>query len=207
MEYQGCIAIDYHSGKAPSILSDKDITKSRPVKVTIVSPMNHNGKIDKDYLAEQMMEAAINLLKDWDGKTPIKLKGVHGKDTELAHLWTAVCVTGEHHPNFSRDKIQIVGTSSWRPDSQRNWRGYTDDSLYKKVYKGSAKGLVDEKIKEFKQLVDDKKRKEVEEGVSKATKLWKDKLDEGKPQDIATKAKKDIAIQGARLTMNGSDEE
>lgn len=201
-EYTGRIAIDYHSGTPPSILSGKDVTNTRPVKVSIVTAMK-----DKDYLAEQMMEAAKNLLKDWDGKSPIKLKGVHGKDAELAHYWTAVCVLGEHHPNFSRDKIQIVGTSSWRPDSQRTWRGFKDDSLYNTVYKGSAKGLVDEKIKEFKQLVDDKKRNEVEEGVSKATKLWKDKLGEGKPQDIATKAKKDIEVQGARLTMNGSDED
>ncbi|HHF7361241.1 TPA: interaptin [Legionella anisa] len=204
-EYTGRIAIDYHSGTPPSILSGKDVTNTRPVKVSIVTAMK-----DKDYLAEQMLEAAKNLLKDWDGKSPIKLKGVHGKDAELAHFWTAVCVLGEHHPNFSRDKIQIVGTSSWRPDSQRTWRGFKDDSLYNTVYKGSAKGLVDEKIKEFKQLVDDKKRNQVEEGLSKATQLWKKELDKGKPQDITSKVEKDMAVQGSkqsRLTMGGDEED
>lgn len=205
-EYTGRIAIDYHSGTTPSVLSGKDVvTNTRPVKVQIVTAMK-----DKDYLAEQMMEAAKNLLKDWDGKSPIKLKGVHGKDPELAHLWTAVCVLGEHHPKFSRDKIQIVGTSSWRPDSQRNWRGYTDDSLYNKVYKGSAKGLVEGKVTEFKLLLDEKRRNEIDKGLSKATKLWKDKLDEGKPLDITSTAQKDIAVQGtrqSRLTMGGGEDD
>ncbi|KTD73941.1 hypothetical protein [Legionella tucsonensis] len=199
-EYTGRIAIDYHPSSPTSTLSGKGVTQSRPVKVSIVTAMK-----DKDYLAEQMMEAAKNLLKDWDGKSPIKLKGVHGKDTELAHLWTAVCVLGEHHPKFSRDKVQIVGTSSFRPDSQRNWRGYTEGSLYNKVYKGSAKGLVEEKVNEFKQLVDDKKRKEVDEGLSKANQLWKDKL-----SGIEQKVNKDVEVQGpmqSRLSMNRSEED
>lgn len=201
-EYTGRFIVDYHpEGEPRSVLSGKE-TPSRPVKVSIVKGFDESSE-----LAGQMMDAAKELLKDWDGKSPIRLKGVNGgpqKDKELRYLWTAVCLLGEHHPKFSRDKIEIRGNSPWRPDAERNWKGYTSNSAYTTVFKGSAKGIVDEKVEEFKALVDPKKRNEADKGVKAATTLFRDKLSEGRSHDIATKVEQDVKVQGPRVVLGGS---
>ncbi|MCW8417664.1 interaptin [Fluoribacter dumoffii] len=201
-EFTGRFIVDYHpEGEPRSVLSGKE-TPSRPVKVSIVKGFDESSE-----LAGQMMDAAKALLKDWDGKSPIRLKGVNGgpqKDKELRYLWTAVCVLGEHHPKFSRDKIEIRGNSPWRPDAERNWKGYTSNSAYTTVFKGSAKGIVDEKVEEFKALVDPKKRNEADKSVKAATTLFRDKLSEGRSHDIATKVEQDVKVQGPRVVLGGS---
>ena len=83
-EYKGRIVIDYYPSAPVSTLKGKNVSHSRPTKVVIVNAMK-----DDNYLAEQMTLAAKHILKDWDGKSSIKLKGVHGKEKELAFLWTA----------------------------------------------------------------------------------------------------------------------
>ncbi|MBN9226089.1 MULTISPECIES: interaptin [Legionella] len=197
---QSRVTVDYHPGPA-------NTDGSRPIRVNIAEAATGGDK----FLAEQAMEAAKNLLKDWNGKSPIRLNGVHGKDKQLQFLWTAVCRLGEEHPKFSRDKIEFRGTSSWRPDNERSFGRYTAESAYKKVFEGSAKSLVDAKVDEFKALVNKDKRNAIDKGVKSATSLFRDSLDEGRKQDIATRAKKDIAVQGPMVSRaptlgGGSDD-
>lgn len=197
---QSRVTVDYHPGPA-------NTDGSRPIRVNIAEAATGGDK----FLAEQAMEAAKNLLKDWNGKSPIRLNGVHGKDKQLQFLWTAVCRLGEEHPKFSRDKIEFRGTSSWRPDNERSFGRYTAESAYKKVFEGSAKSLVDAKVEEFKALVNKDKRNAIDKGVKSATSLFRDSLDEGRKQDIATRAKKDIAVQGPMISRaptlgGGSDD-
>ncbi|KTC82568.1 interaptin [Legionella cherrii] len=203
-ESEARVTVNYHpEGKATS-------TGSKPISVSLVA--TSSTRIPKEYMAEQSMEAAKHLLKDWDGKSPIRLKGVHGKDTELQYLWTAVCLLGEHHPKFSRDKIEFRGTSSWRPEKSKelNMLGrYTDTSIYKTVFKGSASGLVEATVNEFKSMVDPKKRDQVDKGVVSATSLFRKQMDQGRPHDIATLTDRDLGKQAPRspsLSLGGDED-
>ncbi|WP_392537913.1 interaptin [Legionella sp. 227] len=185
------VTVNYHPEGKPSTTGSKPISVSLPIVAK-----------DKNYRAEQCMEAAKQLLKDWDGKSPIKLRGVHGKETELAYLWTAVCVLGEHHPKFSMDKIEFRGSCAWRPDQGKDkqlggirGKSFAKDSLYNTVFKGSARGLVEEIENEFKAMVNPKKRDQVDKGVVSATSLFRDKMSTGR-QGIADQAERNIKARG-----------
>ncbi|MCW8409701.1 interaptin [Legionella sp. PATHC035] len=185
------VTVNYHPEGKPSASGSKPIS----VSLAIVAK-------DENYLAEQCMEAAKQLLKDWDGKSPIRLRGVHGKNTELAYLWTAVCVLGEHHPKFSMDKIEFRGSCAWRPDQGHKkelggirGKSFTKDSYYNTVFKGTARGLVEEVENEFKAMVNPKKRDQVDKGVVSATSLFRDKMSTGR-QGIADQAERNIKARG-----------
>lgn len=196
---QARVTVNYHPEGKPSTSGSKPISVSLPIVAK-----------DKNYRAEQCMEAAKQLLKDWDGKSPIKLRGVHGKETELAYLWTAVCVLGEHHPKFSMDKIEFRGSCAWRPDQGKDkqlggirGKSFTKDSLYNTVFKGTARGLVEEVEREFKAMVDPKKRDQVDKTVVSTTSLFRDKMSQGRPSDIATTIELDHGKQVPRLPSLG----
>lgn len=203
---QARVTVNYHPEGQPSTSGSKPISVSLPIVAK-----------DKNYLAEQCMEAAKQLLKDWDGKSPIRLRGVNGKEKELAYLWTAVCVLGEHHPKFSMDKIEFRGSCAWRPDQGKDkelggirGKSFTKTSLYNTVFKGTARGLVEEVEREFKAMVDPKKRDQVDKTVVSATSLFRDKMSQGRPSDIASIVELDKGKQVPRapsLGLSSGDED
>ncbi|WP_454780233.1 interaptin [Legionella sp. WA2022007384] len=199
-EVKGRIAIDYHpDGSIPkATLAGNDVVSSRPIKVMIAVPVD-----DPVHRADQSLRAARELLKDWDGQSLIKLKGWSGKEKELAYLWTALNVLGEHHPKFSRDKISITGTANWKPDGERNWRGFTEVSVYNKVFKEKASGYTAEHVREFTSMIDQKKRDKVDKGVKNSTSFYRDTLSGDKDQNIEKEVEKDKKVEGTAKTLGG----
>ncbi|WP_454785453.1 interaptin [Legionella sp. WA2024007413] len=201
IDIKGRIAINYHPEDAlppKSSLVGKDVVSSRPIKVMIAVPVE-----DPVHRADQSLRAAKELLKDWDGESLIKLKGWQGKEKELAYLWTAICVLGEHHPKFSRDKISVTGTANWKPDGERNWRGFKAESVYNKVFMERASGTTAEHVREFTAIIAPKKREEVDKGVKKSTSFYRDTLTDTKEHNIETEVNKDLAVEGKAKTLGG----
>ncbi|WP_133129219.1 hypothetical protein [Legionella steigerwaltii] len=201
-ESKARVTIDYHpiTASNPKLVG-KEVKGDRALTVSLAVPAT-----DSNYLAEQCMITAKKLLQDWDGKSKILLNGKSGAASEkhLKYLWTAVNLLGEYHdPKVTKNDIAYSkkNTCAWRhyKDPQTDWKGsYTADSVYNKVFKGTASGLVDAQIAEFKALVDTKKKEKLEKAAEKGTQHYRSKMTEGRPVDIETTATKNIAVQGSQ---------
>ncbi|QMT59294.1 hypothetical protein [Legionella sp. PC997] len=194
---KGRFTVDFHpEGKiAPGVLQGSEVYKRHPQELKIM----YLSK-DPNYKAKDAIEAAMNILERWDGRTPIRLKGIKGKEDELQFLWTALVVLGEHHPNFSASKLEISprNSAAWSPIHEKNWRGFTNESVYETVFKGTAKSHIAEQVADFKDLMDKRKREELDSGMNKTVADYKENLGGIKtPTDKNKKIEGPVSSQGA----------
>ncbi|KTD02812.1 hypothetical protein [Fluoribacter gormanii] len=194
---KGRFTVDFHpEGKiVPGLLQGSEVYKRHPQEVKIFYLSE-----DPNYKAKDAIEAAMNLLERWDGKTPITLKGVKGKEEELQYLWTALVVLGEHHPNFSQSKIEfsVRNTAAWNPSVEKNWRGFTKESVYESVFKGTAKSHIAEQVADFKSIMDKRKREELDTTSKKTVSDYKENLSGIKtPNDKNKKIEGPVLSQGS----------
>ncbi|RUR22410.1 hypothetical protein [Legionella qingyii] len=201
---KGRFTVDFHpEGKiVPGLLQGAEVYKRHPQEVKILYLSQ-----DPNNKAKDAIEAAMNLLERWDGKTPITLKGVKGKEQELQYLWTALVVLGEHHPNFSQSKIEFSArnTAAWNPGNEKNWRGFTKESVYESVFKGTAKSHIAAQIADFKGIMDKRKREELDSGTKKTVSDYKENLSGIKtPNDKNKKIEGPVKSQGGIILKNGN---
>lgn len=170
---------------------------------------------------EYTMHMAMNALLNLEGPAPstkageqIPLIGGLNKELETQLLWAALITLGETpEMHFTPDAILVSGQSGFNPENhierwgRNNLRGkprLADASPLKDVFddKNPHTGAIIKRYKEeFSAKL--KERKEVEKLLDNTTKVFKDRLDVNKKDDIASKAKKTIADEG--VTMGHSN--
>jgi hypothetical protein len=162
-------------GAAPSSIEKGELHRSLPTVLKLTKiPQDPQGR------AEYFMLAAMTTIDNWNGHSPILLKGVAGKKEDLIDFWTALQILHEDNPKLGiADHIGFSeeNTVDFAPSSQKGLFGigYKEDSSYKTLFKGVARVVVDNKLKDFKtyhNITEDKNR--VDKSVTNAAQFRKD---------------------------------
>lgn len=196
----GRFIIDFHPENADRsenlihhYFSKDEVQKRHPLKLEVISVPS-----DPNLHAKQDIEAAINLLQHWDGKTPIKLEGDKGSEKEVAYLYYAILEVGEHYPGFDKSKV-VMGkdnTAEWKPSKDKNWRGgYDSESIREKVYKGTAKSHIAKQLADFDVFMEKRKEGNLSSAAHDSTSTFKGRLQKGKSHDIQTETEKNLVVE------------